>query len=224
MKNTKIGVILAVCAGVLFAVGCWKESTSGGGGGADGGGDGDADGDVDTDADSDTDSDADGDSDGDTDGDTDVPCEEVPTWCCANDCPCQDEGALCVPGDPVHEPWLGSCHYPADDGECWLPSDCEIDEFCWNGYACPCNLDCDWEGPGECRPSTAGCCDADDGCPEGYVCLETDSVPTCHGQVGYLECWTDDDCPDGECQGASLCPCDAYCIGEPGVCTSPYWD
>jgi len=222
MKNAKRGTRAGWLLGALLlcAAGCWHVGERGGGAGDGGGGDGDTDSDtdVDTDADGDSDTDADG------DGDTDLPCEEVPTWCCSSNCQCQDEGALCVPGDPGFEPWLGSCHMPADPGECWHPSECEVGEFCAAPMACDCNMDCDWEGPGECLPSTAGCCESDAMCPDDYVCLATESVPTCHGVLTYPECWTDDQCPDGECVGAELCPCDAFCIGETGLCTSPYWD
>jgi len=209
--------IACLLAASLTAFSCHKVSDQGTGAP-------DADTDSDTDADSDVDSDTDVDTDADTDSDTDpIECDELPSYCCAPHCPCEDDAYVCVPTSWSGEDGAGVCHMPAPEGECWTTDECETGEFCAGAFVCGCWMDCDWEGTGTCAPSAAGCCDTNDDCNENYFCMELDEgTDTCHGALQFPACWTDDDCDGGNCIDAWPCPCDAYCIGEPGRCDN--WD
>jgi hypothetical protein len=200
--------LIPIVSLALLLGACWREQET-----VPGAADADTDGDTDTDADSDADSDSDTDT-------GPVNCEEVPDYCCADGCPCQNDETVCVFPYWGDEPWLGVCKLPAPDGECWNFEDCGQYEFCNGGFACPCNMDCDWEGTGECLTTGTGCCDIDDEdpCAEGYFCMDLQD-PTCHGQLGYPACWFDTDCNGGTCDGVEICSCTANCISEHGVCS-----
>jgi hypothetical protein len=174
-----------------------------------------------TDADSDADTDVDADSDSDSDSDT-IDCVELPAYCCASGCPCQDDGGECVPthwsGEEGDELGVGVCQLSAQPGECWTAADCAAYEFCAGVFVCGCFMDCEWEGPGTCAPAATGCCGGDDDCGDGYLCMDLPTADTCHGRLEFPSCWTDADCGDGSCVGAQPCPCDANCVGEPGWC------
>ena len=48
--------------------------------------------------------------------------------------------------------------------------------------------------------------------------MELDDGDTCHGQLEFPACWTDEDCDGGNCIDPWPCSCNAYCVGEPGTC------
>jgi len=180
---------------------------------ADGGGD----------ADGDADGDSDGDSDGDTDADTDpISCDEVPSYCCTEECPCADGGQRCViTYSGGVEDDRGVCKPEYDGEECWSWSDCGDGQLCIGYFACPCDMDCSWEGPGVCGPASGACCeDSTVACADGYTCLVMDGTDTCHGIIDYPQCWTDDDCWGGTCEGELLCPCDVDCMSVAGLCVA----
>jgi len=209
---------LFVALALALAIGCHRAAATG---------TGDPDGGSDADTDSDTDSDADADADSDSDADTDtVDCDELPQYCCAPGCPCQDDGGECVPthwsGEAGMEHGIGVCQVPAEPGECWTAAECAPYEFCAGVFVCGCFMDCEWEGTGTCATATAGCCDGDGDCGDSYFCMDLPTMDTCHGRLEFPSCWTDEDCGSGTCTGASPCPCDANCIGEPGWCDN--WD
>jgi hypothetical protein len=204
----------AAAAALALAAGCQKAADIG---------TGDTDADIDADTDSDTDADSDADTDGDADADTDadtdsIDCDALPQYCCAPGCPCDGTDVTCAPGHDGAQTGLGTCQPPAGQGECWTAADCEIGEFCAGVFVCGCEELCEWEGPGTCASAAAGCCGGDGDCGDGYFCMDLATADTCHGRLGFPSCWTDGDCGSGSCVGASPCPCDAYCIGEPGWC------
>lgn len=211
-------VVLIVLAGAV-CVGCWteqeiimKNDT---------GSNTDTDTDADTDTDSDTDTDTDTDIDTDTDTDTDaIDCDELPDHCCAPNCPCDDDADVCVPTHWSGEDGTGVCQLPAEPGECWTSQECETGEFCAGVFVCGCEMLCEWEGPGICAQAATGCCGGDIDCAENYFCMDMDPDPddTCHGVLEFPACWTDTDCTGGTCIDAWPCSCNAYCIGEPGLC------
>jgi hypothetical protein len=177
--------------------------------------------DADTDVDGDTDSDTDSDTDTDADADTDTfTCDELPAYCCAPDCPCADGDNICLPTHWSGEDGAGECQIPAGEGECWTTADCELGDFCAGAFVCGCYTDCSWEGTGVCAPSATGCCNGDEDCDDDYFCLPFEDVDpsTCHGILEFPACWSDEECGGGACIGAEPCPCDAYCVGQPGHC------
>ena len=173
-----------------------------------------------TPADSDADADADADSDVDTDADAD-PCSDVPSGCCSEACPCAKGGDRCVATyeGAVRDTW-GVCKPEKSGPECWTYSDCTDREFCAGVVVCPCGELCTWESPGTCSPVSGACCDSTKACPDHYFCLEFPGSDTCHGLLGYPQCWTDVDCFGGTCEGELLCSCDMNCISRPGTCSA----
>jgi hypothetical protein len=191
---------------------------------------GTSDSDSDTDIDSDTDSDSDSDSDTDSDTDTGpVDCEEIPSYCCHESCPCDDdfESHCAMSFWSWDDGWLGICHEPPGDGACWSSLDCMDDEVCEGAFVCGCNMDCD--GPDElgyCVPASSDCCEGGGElvpCPDQHFCQEMgDEGDIClHVLHDNLKCWTDDDCGWGEgtCEGAVFCGCYVNCLSAPGLCS-----
>jgi hypothetical protein len=174
--------------------------------------------------DADTDSDSDSDSDTDVDTDSDVDCEELPDYCCAENCPCDGNDESCV----FPEPWwgededIGVCKGEPPPGQCWSDDDCGAGTYCAGEMPCPCFMDCYDEWAGLCIGISAGCCDNDSDvpCEEDQICVEMDPfTDTCHVELDYPMCWTDADCQPGPCVGMTLCPCDADdCESVPGLC------
>jgi hypothetical protein len=211
------GTMLAACW-LAALLGCHHVGESGNDA-LDAGSDSDADGDSDTD--SDMDSDADGDSDTDSDSDTDtgpIDCDQLPEYCCSTECPCEDDAYVCTPANNSWQSGLGACLISAASDECWTVLDCEMGEFCAGAFVCGCDELCEWEGTGSCSISATGCCDNDDDCENDYFCMEAEGVKTCHGVLQFPACWSDDDCGGGHCVDPMPCPCNAFCIGEPGLC------
>jgi hypothetical protein len=205
--------VLVCSLAAAAALGCYHVGDSGVAGPDSGT---DADSDADSDADTDADSDADSDSDVDTDTFT---CDELPVYCCAPSCPCLANGTACMPTHFSGEDGKGECVIPAGEGECWITAECELGDFCAGAFVCGCDMDCSWEGTGVCATSAANCCDGDEDCADDYFCMELDDGPaTCHGALQFPACWTDEECGSGACVGAEPCPCDAYCVGQPGHC------
>ena len=148
--------------------------------------------------------------------------------CCQSDAECGAETPRCViePGQAY-----GTCVVAASGQECWLDSDCAVDETCEGVAICSCNKKCALDdGPGTCKPAPlpAGCCFADDDCDLGgdmaFSCAfsEPGSIGLCVPLAsGAGECWDSGDCAKGEhCEGATFCPCDTLCgqIQAPGSC------
>lgn len=213
--NRTLPTVLVCSLAALVTVSCYHTGDPGTGAT-------DADTDSDTDVDGDTDTDVDADTDADTDVDTDTfTCDELPSYCCALECPCESEGTVCMPTNWSGDDGKGECVVPADEGECWITEECELGDFCAGAFVCGCDMDCSWEGTGVCATSAMGCCDDESDCDDHYFCMELDDGPkTCHGALQFPACWTDDDCGGGSCVGAEPCPCDAYCIGQPGHCNN----
>ena len=203
---------------------CWQEQPVIWGGPTDA--------DTDTDTDTDTDADTDTDTDSDTDSDTDtgpVDCEEIPDYCCHEDCPCTDDDfPHCqLTSWSWEDGMLGVCKEPIPDGNvCWTAIDCWPPEHvCVDAFVCGCNMDCTEEDSmGYCDFGTAGCCDSSSGitCDEGYFCMPfLDGFDVCHHVLNdNLQCWTDDDCGSGAgtCEDAQLCSCNENCISVVGHC------
>jgi hypothetical protein len=77
-------------------------------------------------------------------------------------------------------------------------------------YCCTTSMDCPqyYEGDGE-----------DEAAPLANECVNGVCKPT----PPYMQCWDDNDCPYGMCQGAFVCPCTADCDGPDslGWCAAP---
>jgi hypothetical protein len=173
-----------------------------------------------TDADTDGDTDTDVDTDVDTDSDTES-CAEVQPNCCTAECPCPDAEDRCVyTFDGAAMDTYGVCKPETSGGECWITDDCADGEFCAGVSVCPCDMDCDWEGPGICSPVSGACCtDAPMDCPDDYFCLALEGTDTCHGVLTYPQCWTDEECfGAAPCADEVLCACDVDCVSVPGTC------
>ncbi|MFT5434913.1 MAG: hypothetical protein ACI9OJ_005629 [Myxococcota bacterium] len=74
---------------------------------------------------------------------------------------------------------------------------------------------------GETSTVPEGCCDANNPCTSGELCLDSKPGPgICQASPKPGWCWEDAQCPGGQvCHGAEICPCGATCkTHHPGVC------
>jgi hypothetical protein len=146
-------------------------------------------------------------------------CMDIPAGCCDDQWDC-GEGSICVPTPGADFP--GVCMPEPDTGECYDDADCLDGQVCVDAYACPCNLDCFWSGPGTCQYVQAGCCLTDKDCENGMICVGQypgGGAGACVPKPKEMECFTAQDCPANFfCLGGQECSCDMNCISEPGDC------
>ena len=131
----------------------------------------------------------------------DVP--EVNNGCCQDDTQCP-KGSVCIPGV--------ECVPLPKTGECWKDGDCKSGK-CEGAFACPCTADCStaWS-VGKCSDNVGSCCGGTKGgCLNSETCVL--GASQCKPSVVKAgDCWSDQDCKIGTCQGASVCPCGAMCL------------
>ncbi|MDI1447891.1 hypothetical protein [Polyangium sp. 6x1] len=60
-------------------------------------------------------------------------------------------------------------------------------------------------------PGLNGCCEKTLDCPLTFTCVATRCKPK---PLDPGKCWSDLDCVQGVCEGASICPCNVACFGE----------
>ena len=153
----------------------------------------------------------------------------LPDYCCWSDDDCPDD-LVCT--GPIPRMGAGTCEPPPGPGECWHENDCTESEHCVGVSACPCEMDCDFTGPGKCVPDYDPCCHGDEDCLQTneevpIICVGADigAGGVCLPQPPVGNCYDDDDCPDdSECGGATICSCDMNCMSEQGWCSSTPMD
>ena len=168
------------------------------------------------------------------------PCEQLGYYSdgiCDDFCPepdpdcgtlCGSEHGSCADGE--------FCDFPDDDpcGGAGRPGSCEPRPEACTGEAvpvCGCDSvtysnDCSARASGvdvlhggTCE-SPPECCSGDEDCTEGGergVCI----AGVCKWPTGVLQsCWSDIECPQGTCEGATICPCGFDCFepDSPGEC------
>jgi hypothetical protein len=138
---------------------------------------------------------------------------QVSTTTCG-DPACCDNDEQCASGICVKT----MCE-PETPGGCWRDDDCGDGEFCSGVFVCGCAADCSSRDyPGTCVPEGKDCCRDDMDCASSEQCV----AGICK-QPAMTGCWSDRDCGDGSCVGASVCPCGSMCTkaDSPGSCGIP---
>jgi hypothetical protein len=113
------------------------------------------------------------------------------------------------------------CTYDNPTG-CWLDEQCAPGELCSGAFLCDCGVICHSRTlVGTCVPSDAGCCRANDDCPNGSPCLKGRCMVITPAEE---RCWSDRDCVSdrgGQCESPTVCPCGKECDDPdvPGYCT-----
>ena len=138
--------------------------------------------------------------------------------CCDGPGDCVTSAEVCV---------MGHCLAPPAKGRCWGADDCELGQRCDGPASCPCADPCPGPvEPGVCVSGSVpppGCCDGVAPCPsmgDELVCIGATAAQlgVCESPAANGVCWSDADCASGVCQGATLCPCGANCVSQPGAC------
>ena len=123
--------------------------------------------------------------------------------CCESDDNCG--GDLCV---------LGSCAGHLTEGSCYTTADCEPGFVCHGAVVDHCIDEQVSLTAGQCLPDAGPCCEAQEDCPEGDVCVGPfgDNTGVCMPTPAADRCWSKEGCGEGEvCLGGQVCPCNADC-------------
>ena len=159
---------------------------------------------------------------------------QPPSDCCATDSDCNVMGGgSCAVGDGMVN---GMCMATLKFGDCYNDSHCD-GGVCNNAILCACDVLCAAGNiAGTCGPPVflpPGCCDDDGDCDNGETCVVDDQpfLPpgspvggqgVCKPKAPVGSCWSAADCAMDEiCDGQTICPCGAFCIGvpdSPGTC------
>ena len=144
-------------------------------------------------------------------------CTAPPVGCCLQDDDCENLWE-CV----FSAGFPGVCKEPPAEGLCWSATDCAVGD-CTGAQVCPCEADCDGpDVPGWCTTEFPGCCFEDHHCPGAQYCADLKSgMGMCKDPPAAGECWEDEDCPEGFCAGADICPCnfDCFIADQAGFCS-----
>ena len=133
--------------------------------------------------------------------------------CCSRDEQCSED-ARCVCLESEEE---GVCLDAVSNGLCWIHADCPLDSWCVGAEYCPCDSeqDCvDDGGPGRCMQIEGDCCALDEHCGEGELCAGQDHqgiYGSCVPALRDGECYVDEDCERGVCEGGQACNCLINC-------------
>jgi hypothetical protein len=131
--------------------------------------------------------------------------------CCANDADCVTSAPPCVLGE-----CRGALSYPG----CWRDADCGNDEICSGISMCPCGAECYiTEKSGTCVPAHAGCCVSDADCANGGECV----AGVCKQRPPSGTCWSNSDCPGGNCEIPHICSCPRSCFAPDTAGTCVPW-
>lgn len=109
-------------------------------------------------------------------------------------------------------------------GSCWQDSDCAGGQVCDGAFICPCTADCMPSAQlGVCKPPAPICTCQGLACAAGLTCLGAQQVCVSPSVLKVGQCWSDSDCGNGSCSGASICPCGVACAlaDSPGTCNQP---
>ena len=126
----------------------------------------------------------------------------------------------------------GHCHPPLESGQCWDQGDCD-DQGGSCGVPMPELCNCGDESctpvPGYCEGPASDCCSYNGDCDGGQVCVGAPDG-LCQPAAMGDQCWSNDECPSGDCVGAITASCfepvvfiagECKPVGAPaGCCTS----